>query len=65
MSRAHDTSHIKANLMFHSSLEQYRRQLAGMIWGLAHLTSKIQTDVVHEIGAIAIDTSHMPDSGAK
>lgn len=29
MSRAHDTSHITANLMFHSTLKQHRRQLAG------------------------------------
>lgn len=29
MSRAHDTSHIPANLMFHSTLKQHRRQLAG------------------------------------
>lgn len=41
------------------------RQLAGMILGLAHLTSELQTDVVHEIGTTAIDTFLTPDSGAK
>jgi len=46
-------------------LKYYIRQLAGMILGLAHLTSELQTDVVHEIGTAAIDTSYMPDSGAK
>lgn len=36
-----------------------------MILGLANLTSELQTDVVHEMGTTAIDTSHMSDSGAE
>lgn len=65
MSIAHDMSHIRDILMFHSSLRQHVRQLAGMILGLAHLTSELRTDVAREISTTAIDTSHMPDGGTK
>lgn len=65
MSTAHDMSRIRDILMFRSSLRQHIRQLAGMILGLAHLTSELRTDVVCEIRTTAIDTSHMPDGGAK
>lgn len=60
-----DMSHIIVILTFHSSSKSYIKQLAGMILGLTQLTSELQTDVVHKIRATAIDTSHMPDSGAK